>query len=234
MLARRACVSLRICECRSQRLWVDCRQDQMIRRCSPEPGPCPPRARKESHPRRTTAIHGATSMALDLCSRRSSGCVHLLTGLSLSRGPPGRTPGHACQAHRSRWLTGQAVAGLHRAAFLATRLSSSRPPRLGRSLQSRRMRSATPTRWPLTWRLAPIEEDGDGPGHGPGVQLPVHPWLVATRRTPILDRLVGVMICTPAPAGRAEGRIARIACPGPGAIEGTTFGSSPAWLPWYH
>jgi hypothetical protein len=52
-----------------------------------------------------------------------------------------------------------------------------------------------------------------------GVQLPVHPWLVLTRRTPILDRLVTVMICTLAPAGRAEGRIARIAgCPG--AIEG--------------
>jgi len=66
------------------------------------------------------------------------------------------------------------------------------------------------------------------------VQLPVHPWLVLTRRTPILDRLVGVMICTPAPAGRAEGRIARIACPGPGAIEGITFGSSPETLPWYH
>ena len=64
-----------------------------------------------------------------------------------------------------------------------------------------------------------------------GVQLPVHPWLVLTRRTPILDRLVMVMICTPAPAGRAEGRIARIACPGPGAIEGTISGSSPGLCP---
>jgi hypothetical protein len=43
-------------------------------------------------------------------------------------------------------------AGAHAAIFLAARLSSSRPPPLGRSLRSRRMRSASPTldRSPLT------------------------------------------------------------------------------------
>jgi hypothetical protein len=39
---------------------------------------CPPRARKQGHARRFTVSHGATSNPLDLCSRRSSGRVHLL------------------------------------------------------------------------------------------------------------------------------------------------------------
>jgi hypothetical protein len=52
--------------------------DQMVKRCIQKPEPCPPRARQESHPRRFTVIHGKSSSALDLCSRRSSGRVHLL------------------------------------------------------------------------------------------------------------------------------------------------------------
>jgi hypothetical protein len=53
-----------------------------------EPGPCPPRARKEGHPRRFTVIHGATDSAPDLYSRRSAGRVHLLCkqGVSWRRG----------------------------------------------------------------------------------------------------------------------------------------------------
>ena len=48
------------------------------------------------------------------------------------------------------------------AVFLAARLSRSRPPRLGRSLRSRRMRSAAPSPDPESTHLglAPIEDDG--------------------------------------------------------------------------
>ena len=46
--------------------------------CSQMPGPCPPHARKEGHPRRFTVTHGATATALDLCSHRSSARGHLL------------------------------------------------------------------------------------------------------------------------------------------------------------
>jgi hypothetical protein len=51
---------------------------------------------------------------------------------------------------------------LHGAVFLAARLSRSRPPRLGPSPRSRRMRSASPTPDPAVTRkgLAPIEDDG--------------------------------------------------------------------------
>jgi hypothetical protein len=50
----------------------------------------------------------------------------------------------------------------HRAVFLVARLSRSRPPRLGRSLRSRRMRSASPNLDPASTHQesAPIEEDG--------------------------------------------------------------------------
>ena len=52
--------------------------DLMVRRPSWRLPPCPPRARKEGHLRRFTVSHGATGSALDLCSRRSSGCGHYL------------------------------------------------------------------------------------------------------------------------------------------------------------
>jgi hypothetical protein len=39
---------------------------------------CPPRARRASHARRFTVIHGATGSGLDLCNRRSSGRSHHL------------------------------------------------------------------------------------------------------------------------------------------------------------
>ena len=59
-------------------------------------GPCPPRARKEGHPRRFTVIHGATSAALDLCDRRSAGRGHLLckqgSEVQVPLAPPGKTP----------------------------------------------------------------------------------------------------------------------------------------------
>ena len=153
----------------------------------------------------------------------------------LGEAPAGARRATPRRAGRSNRLTRRAVQVQRKVVFLDARLSNSRPPPLGRSLRSRRMRSAPPTLDPATTHKGIGAYRG---GRGwtrtrSGVQLPVHPWLVATRRTPILDRLVGVMICTPAPAGRAEGSIARIARPGgcPGAIEGTTFGSSPAWLP---
>ena len=50
----------------------------VIKRSSVEPGPCPPRARKEGHPRRFTISHGATGSAPGLCDRRFAGCGHLL------------------------------------------------------------------------------------------------------------------------------------------------------------
>src|SRR6266516_3062077 len=52
--------------------------DQMIRRRSRRPGPCPPRACKEGHPRLFTVIHRATGIARDLCSRRPCGRGHHL------------------------------------------------------------------------------------------------------------------------------------------------------------
>ena len=43
------------------------RDDQEAGMCeSAAHGPCPPRARKEGHPRRFTVIHGATGIVLDL------------------------------------------------------------------------------------------------------------------------------------------------------------------------
>src|SRR6266571_4720856 len=47
---------------------------------------------------------------------------------------------------------------------------------------------------------------------GRTVQLPVHPWLVITMWAPTRDWLL--MICTPTPLGRAEGRMAMaVECP---------------------
>ena len=124
---------------------------------------------------------------------------------------------------------------LHGARLLAASLSSSRPPRLGRSLRSRRMRSAPPILDPAATRpeLAPIDEDGadQDTGLGPAgrcrrVQVPVHPWLAITRWTPTLDWLV--MTCTPTPLGRAEGwMVMTIGGRGPGSAGSpTTFPSS--------
>jgi len=82
-------------------------------------------------------------------------------GLSLSRGPPGRTPGHACQAQiemAHRASSRRAVQGrLPRHTIVQLAAIASRA-----ALRSRRMRSATPTldRHPLTWRSAPIKEPG--------------------------------------------------------------------------
>ena len=50
-----------------------------------QPGACPPRARQEGHPRRFTVIRGATSSALDLCSRRSSDRGRCLCRQGISR-----------------------------------------------------------------------------------------------------------------------------------------------------
>src|SRR5215471_111595 len=47
--------------------------------------PCPSRARQEGHPRRFTVIRGATSSALDLCSRRSSDRGRCLCRQGISR-----------------------------------------------------------------------------------------------------------------------------------------------------
>ncbi len=59
----------------------------------------------------------------------------------------------------------------HKAVFLGVPLSRSRPPRLGRSLRSRRMRSASPNLDPAATHQdsAPIEEDRRRAGHGMGL-----------------------------------------------------------------
>jgi hypothetical protein len=112
----------------------------------------------------TRAICAATRRRL---RRRWPG---VSAGLSLSRGSPAHAGPHSRRAHRSRRRTRQA--GPYCTGHLPrrTRLSSSRPPRLGRSLRSRRMRSTSPTLDPeSTYQdSAPIEEDRGQAGYGEG------------------------------------------------------------------
>jgi hypothetical protein len=86
-------------------------------------------------------------------------------GLSLGR-PGRRAAAHPPNRCRSLPLFRRAGRYLRSAVFLAARSSRSRPPRLGRTLRSRRMRSAPPTLDPLPTRSgsAPIEQDGRRPG----------------------------------------------------------------------
>jgi len=68
------------------------------------------------------------------------------------RGPPGARP--AAQPRGTQIEAAHTVAqiGKARCRLLGPRLSSSQPPRLRRSLRSRRMRSATPTLDPVSAR----------------------------------------------------------------------------------
>jgi hypothetical protein len=83
-------------------------------------------------------------------------------GSSLSRGPPGRTPGHKPTEPQIQAVLTSRASAHDSAIFLGGPLSSSRPPRQGRSLRLRRTRSAPPTLDPMSTHKgsAPIEEEG--------------------------------------------------------------------------
>jgi hypothetical protein len=84
----------------------------------------------------------------------------------------GRTPGRTRAGVQIKMAHSASSPALHGAVFLAARLSRSRPPRLGRSRRSRRMRSAAPAldRESAHLGLAPIEDGGveQEPGPLPG------------------------------------------------------------------
>lgn len=107
---------------------------------------------------------GNSTGAADRPSARSSGAG---PGVSAPGAEPWRGP---ARAHAGPHLSGPQINSahsanwpvLHGAVFLATRLSRSRTPRLGRSLRSRRIRSAAPTLDTESTHLglAPIQDDG--------------------------------------------------------------------------
>jgi hypothetical protein len=130
-------------------------------------GPCGSSAQPARRPPHRSACcrYGGDHehQAAPLRGARAGACVGLRPwgGPADTRRPKRRRPPLINQAHlgaRSQRCTVPSSS--------ATRLSRSRPPRQGRSLQSRRMRSASPNLDPASTRQdpAPIEEEGEGPG----------------------------------------------------------------------
>jgi hypothetical protein len=85
-------------------------------------------------------------------------------------GPPGARRATLAQDTQIKAAHSASRPVRHGIVNLGARLSSSRPPRLGRSLRSRRMRSASPTLDPESTHqgLAAIEDDGAEQEHEDG------------------------------------------------------------------